>query len=113
MGDPVLEMLDRLRDRPAVYIGRYSAEALFMYLVGYTAALGDHTSLDLSRYQEFIDGLYSKYGRGGGGHSWGWILNQAAGGDAEALNIFFADLASFQEKHADGGHAPDRPREAK
>jgi hypothetical protein len=95
MGDPVLDMLGRLRERPAVYIGRYSAEALFMFLAGYTAALEDHTSCDVSRYRAFIEGLYAKYGYGGGGHSWAWVLSQTAGGDAEALTLFFAELASF------------------
>jgi hypothetical protein len=112
MRDPVLDMLGRLRERPALYIGSDSGEALFMFLCGYTAALRDHTALDVSQYRAFIDGLYAKYGRGGGGHSWAAVLSREAGGDTEALSLFFAELASFQERHAQqNGAAADRPRD--
>ena len=111
MSDPVLDMLGRLRQRPALYIGSYSAEALFMFLCGYTAAMRDHTPLDISRYRAFIDGLYGKYGRGDGGHSWAWVLAQEAGGDAEALSLFFAELASFQGKQAEQAADSDHPSE--
>ena len=103
----MLDILVRLRDRPAMYIGQHSAEALFLFLVGYTAAVGDHTDLDTSRYGAFIDGLYAKYRYGGGGHSWAWVLGQAAGGDAAGLDLFLTELASFQQRHAEPGAAPD------
>ena len=70
MVNPVFEMLASVRQRPALYIGTHSVGALWMYLIGYSAALEDHTDFDLTRYDDFIDGLYAKYGRGGGGHSW-------------------------------------------
>lgn len=97
MDDTVLSMLDRLRERPVMYIGGHSAEALFLFLGGYTSALRDHTDLDTSQYHRFIDGLYARYGRGGGGHSWAWVLGEAAGSDAAGLDLFFAELALFQQ----------------
>lgn len=95
MSDPVLELLVRIRERPGVYIGRYSAKTLFIYLSGYANAIGDHTSLSISRYATFIDGLYAKYGYGDGGHSWAWTLGRVAGSDEAALDLFFAELATF------------------
>ena len=80
MNDPVLDMLTRVRDRPALYLGQHSAEALFLFLAGYVAAVGDLTARDTSGYGAFVEGLYAKYGYGGGGHSWAWVLGQAAGG---------------------------------
>jgi hypothetical protein len=98
MSDPVLDVLTRLRERPAMYIGRHSAEDLFLFLVGYTAALQDHSALDISEFSTFIEGLYAKYGYGGGGHSWAWVLGQEAGGDAAGLDLFFKELAAFQNR---------------
>jgi hypothetical protein len=104
MVDPILELLDKVRIRPNLYIGRHSVEALRMYLIGYQAALMDHTDLDLTRYDALIEGLYTKYGYGGGGNSWAWVLAQAAGGDAERLDLFFAELASFQHLSRHNGN---------
>jgi len=96
MNDPVLDMLDRLRLRPAMYIGRHSAEALFLYLVGYKTAVRDQTTADIAQYDAFIDSLYAKYGRGGGGDSWARVLGHVAGSDELGLELFFAELAAFR-----------------
>ena len=98
MVDAMLESVARIRHRPAMYVGAHSAEALFLYLAGYTAALQEHTNIDLTQYREFTEGLYAKYGRGGGGHSWAWVLGRKAGGDAAALDLFFAELESFLQQ---------------
>ena len=108
----MLDMLARLRDRPALYIGRHSAEALFLYLAGYRDAAADLAGWDMGRYQAFVDGLYAKYGRGGGGHSWAWVLGRVAGGDSAGLDLFFTELAMFQQRHAEPGAAVDLPRAA-
>ena len=100
MTDPILDMLERMRLLPTMYIGSLSAQRLFMYLCGYQAALKEHTELDLAAYREFIEGLYEKYGCGGGGNSWATVLAQRAGGDAEALHLFFTELAAYREKNA-------------
>ncbi len=99
MADPILERLNLLRERPAMYIGGYSAEKLFQYLVGYRDALQDHTVKVMSRYEAFIERLYTKYGYGGGGHSWAYVLGQVAGSDAAALDLFFAELDLFQQEY--------------
>jgi len=70
--------------------------ALFLFLAGYRAALREHTDLDLSGYATFIEGLYDRYGRGGGGHSWAYVLTEVAGGDAEGLQLFFEELEAFR-----------------
>ena len=98
MGDPILEMLGRLRQRPNLWIGEHSVDALRRYLNGYAEAIRENTNLDITRYSDFIEGLYAKYGRGGGGHSWAWVLTQAAGGDAPGLDLFFTELDAFQQK---------------
>ena len=103
MGDPVLDMLARLRGCPAMYIGRHSAEALFLYLAGYRDAVHAHAGGDTSGYGAFIEGLYAKYGRGGGGHSWAWVLGRAAGSDSAGLDLFFEELGAFQQRHAEPG----------
>ena len=100
MNDPIFELLGKLQVTPALYIGSHSAEKLFMYLCGYKDALRDHSDFDISRYQDFIEYLYAKYGMGGGGHSWAWVLGQAAGGDAEGLDLFFAEMKAFQQSIA-------------
>jgi hypothetical protein len=97
MDDPVFNMLAVLRKRPAKYIGRCSVETLRTHLIGYRCALEDHADFDLTRFDSFIEGLYTKYGRGGGGHSWAWVLGQAAGGDAAGLDLFFAEMDAFCE----------------
>src|SRR5262249_51965126 len=103
MDDPILDMLDRLRTSPAMYIGQHSAEALFLYLAGYRNAVADHTARNTALYEAFIEGLYAKYGLGGGGHSWAWVLGQAAGGDAAGLDLFFTELMSFRQRHTESG----------
>ena len=103
MDDPVLNMLVRLRSCPAMYIERHSAEALFLYIAGYRNALRDHATGDTARYGEFIDGLHAKYGYGGGGHSWAWVLGQVAGGDSAGLDLFFAELSAFEPRQAELG----------
>ena len=95
MGDPILDMLTRLRERPAFYLGRCSAETLFIYLQGYSQALEEHTTFDISKYVAFIESLYVKYGKGGGGHSWAWVLGQVMGNDTAALDLFFEELMAF------------------
>jgi hypothetical protein len=79
-----------------MYIGSYSAQALFLFLQGYECALKDQRRADLSGYDRFIDGLYGKYGRGGGGDSWATVLAGVAGGDAIALDLFFNELEFFE-----------------
>jgi hypothetical protein len=98
MNDPILDILAQIRQRPGMYIGTYSAEALYMFLAGYTCAMYVHTKLDPARYREFIEVLHAKYGHGGGGHSWASVLAQSAGGDAAALDLFFAELDFFLQK---------------
>jgi hypothetical protein len=71
-----------------------------MFLQGYTAPIGDHTLLDCSQYVAFIQGLYAKYGHGGGGHPWAWVLTHSAGGEAEGLDLFFAELTAFRQQFA-------------
>jgi hypothetical protein len=61
-------------------------------------AIRENTGLDIGRFNDFIEGLYTKYGRGGGGHSWAWVLARVAGGDAPGLDLFFAELDAFQQK---------------
>lgn len=95
MTDPLLHLLAEMRDRPVLYIGRCSVEALFLFLAGYRAALREHTDLDLSDYETFIEGLYERYGRGGGGHSWAGVLAEVAGNDAAGLQLFFEELEAF------------------
>ena len=101
MSDPILDKLAQMRSRPPLYIGKYSAEALFTYLAGYVGALLDHTDLNLTQYEQFIEGLYARYGYGGGGHSWAWVLGQSAGGDAAGLDLFFAELEAFQQRQGE------------
>lgn len=75
---------------------------MFLYLAGYIAALQDHTSIDLSQYTRFIESLYEKYGRGGGGHSWARVLGKKTGSDAAALDLFYDELEVFLKQ-------PDEP----
>jgi len=100
MVDPMLDSIARIRHRPAMYIGSHSAKAMFLYLAGYSGALQDHTKIDLTPYMEFLESLYSKYGRGGGGHSWAWVLAEKTGSDAAALDLFFDELEAFLKKKA-------------
>ena len=93
--DPIFDMLAKLRLQPSLYIGQPNVESLFLYLAGYRTAVQQHTTHDMSRYVEFIDALYSKYGYGGGGHSWASVLAQKAGNDANDLDLFFTELDTF------------------
>ncbi len=102
MSDPILDMLERLCERPTMYIGQHSVESLFLFLAGYKASLRDHTDHNTSRYDVCIDSLYAKYGHGGGGHSWARVLSEAANGDAAGLDLFFAELAMFRNPQAPG-----------
>jgi hypothetical protein len=100
MTDPVLESIARTRRCPAMYFGEHSAKAMFLYLAGYCGALQDHTNFDLTQYGEFIETLYAKYGRGGGGHSWASVLAEKTGSDAAALGLFFDELEAFLMRKA-------------
>jgi hypothetical protein len=98
--DPVLEDIARIRRQPAAYIGSHSAEAMFLYLAGYSKALRDHTGIYAAHYQGFILSLYLKYQPGGGGHSWPWLLTEKAGNDSAALDLFYDELDAFLERKA-------------
>jgi hypothetical protein len=100
MADPVLESIARTRHRPTMYFGAHSAEAMFLYLAGYSVALKDHTNIDLTQYGEFLESLYTKYGRGGGGNSWAWVLGQKTGSDSAALELFYDELDTFLKRNA-------------
>jgi hypothetical protein len=100
MIDPMLDSIARKRHLPAMYIGKHSAKTMFMYLAGYSDALQHHTNIDLTKYSEFIESLYEKYGRGGGGHSWAWVLTKKTGSDAAALDLFFEELRTFLDGKA-------------
>jgi hypothetical protein len=78
-----------------MYIGRDSAVVLFDHLAGYVRAVEDHTKLDSSLYESFIQSLYDKYGHGGGGESWATQLTATAGGDTQAFYLFFKELDTF------------------
>ena len=96
--DPVFAVLDLIRPRPGMYIGKASARALFQFLNGYIAALRDHTALGFTEWHAFVEVLYGRYGYGGGGESWARVLGRAAGGDAAGLDLFYAELDAFRRR---------------
>jgi hypothetical protein len=100
MPDRMLESIARTRHRPAMYLGAHSAEAMFLYLVGYSGALEEHTNIDLTLYTEFLESLCTRYGRGSGGHSWAWVLGQLTGSDSAALDLFYDELDKFLQQNS-------------
>jgi hypothetical protein len=100
MEDPFESVLVKVRDQPGMYIGQKSAESLFMFLHGFTFALNQYTGLKSTWYDDFIDHLYDKFGRGGGGHSWASVLTYKAGSEDTALDLFFEELDRFQSRRA-------------
>jgi hypothetical protein len=105
--DPILKLLLQSRQRPGMYFGSNELKDVHQFLAGYRMALYElmlqdsrlAAHADTSQSEAFFEGLYVKYGRGGGGHSWAFVLTNAAGGDRDAAwTLLQRELSEFLDR---------------
>jgi hypothetical protein len=96
-GENLYTMLDKIRQRPAMWIGETSITSLHTFIHGYEMALNDEreTQPPFSGFNDFVGRFYGKYTTAG------WknlILNDHNGNEEEALTRFYELLDDYREK---------------
>lgn len=90
----VEEIVDLIRERTAMYIGRESIFCLNAFLLGFFMEKRDHA--DLSLLAEFQDWVQAKY-RIKSTQSWASIIHFFSSNEVDALYNFFKDFDEFLE----------------
>ncbi|MFM2064843.1 MAG: hypothetical protein RLZZ507_4514 [Cyanobacteriota bacterium] len=100
----VLEILEKVRNKPGMYIGRPSVSDLFMFLVGYEYArseLGSELSAeDDDFYGEFQPWLQKKLGITSVS-SWAKIIMLYCQDEKAGFEYFFRLLDEFKQRDAE------------
>jgi hypothetical protein len=96
-GETLYQVLDRMRERPAMYISSMSITALSNFIVGFLTACdgGTKETPSFDGFNDFIGTYYGKYTTAG------WknlILSNHYGNEEEALKWFFILLDEFREQ---------------
>lgn len=95
------ELLEKIRVRPGIYIGRASAHDLFMFLVGYQTArheLGiELTPAELEFYDEFQPWLQERM-KISTSNSWAAMIQLQCVNEKEAFECFFELLNEFWQR---------------
>lgn len=90
--DKLYKLLERVRERPGLYIGKCSLRSLYDFLGGYIICLLDlgvnYDSSLLGSFQEYIAERYNITST----HSWGDIITFYCGGDERAAFYRFYEL---------------------
>lgn len=94
-GETLYQVLDRIRERPAMWIGEASISALRSFIDGFFIACNGGTQEipDFNGFNDFVGEYYGKY------TTPGWknlILSDSYGNEQEALRIFFDLLDEFR-----------------
>ncbi len=93
--NPILELLARIRPRPALYIGYESILRLAFFLRGYSCALDEHLALDTHRFlQVFQDWVASRFSVTSS-QSWENIILFQCVDEREAMQLFWDLLDKY------------------
>ncbi len=94
-GETLYQVLDKMRERPAMYIGEYSITALYHFIQGFFMACDGGTKEvpSFNGFNDFVGEYYGKYTTAG------WkdlILSDHFGNEQEALRHFYTLLDAFR-----------------
>ncbi len=95
-GDNLYQVLDKIRQRPAMYTGEYSLSSIYHFINGFYVARDHetHETPSFDGFNDFVGKFYGKYTTAG------WknlILSDHYGNEGEALTRFFELLHEFRE----------------
>jgi hypothetical protein len=97
----LFEILDKIKARPGLYIGRPSVSDLFMFLVGYKTArreLGiEPTQEELKFYQEFHQFVEKKYNLHTS-NAWAKIIMLYCPDEKQGFERFFQLIEEFHQE---------------
>lgn len=95
------DLLEKIKQKPGLYIGRANISDLFMFLVGYKCAIRE-MKIDLSDQEkdffEFQPWVQKKY-QISTEASWAKIILLFAGDEERAFEVFFQLLEEFKSRH--------------
>lgn len=98
---PLFEMLEKIKARPGLYIGKASVSDLFMFIVGYRTAreeLGvEPTATELDFYGEFQIWLQQRLGLRTS-NSWAKMIEFGCGDEQAAFERFFELINEFRTR---------------
>ncbi|WP_375514201.1 hypothetical protein [uncultured Nostoc sp.] len=97
----LFEILQKIKSKPGMYIGRASVSDLFHFLVGFKTALRElevkATEEEMDFYQEFQPWVQKKY-HVSTSNSWAKIIMLHCGSEQEGFNSFYRLLDEFQNR---------------
>ena|SRR6185437_9290158 len=100
----VYDMLDVVRERPAMWIGNAEVERLHVWIQGFrmgTRIAGDPVTGGEPDFDEFHDWVAARLGVASSGKGWARMLLESAGGDQErAFEEFWHELDAFRASRA-------------
>jgi hypothetical protein len=95
------EVLQKIKPRPGMYIGRASVSDLFHFLVGYEFARGEldiePTDWENDFHENFQPWVQKKY-HVSTSNSWAKIIMLHCGSEQEGLNAFYRLLDEFRNR---------------
>ena len=93
--DSVKSLINAVRLRPAVYIGKRSISCLKAFITGWYLRNPDEVedSEILDKFQEWIQNKYHIYS-----HSWNEIILFYSQDECDALDTFFKEFETFLEE---------------
>jgi hypothetical protein len=94
-GDTLYQILDKIRERPAMYMGEHSLSAMYHFINGFYMA-HNHETLEIPSFDGFNDFVGEYYGKS---TTAGWknlILADHFGNEEEALRRFYEILDDFR-----------------
>ncbi len=98
----LFEILQKIRNKPGMYIGSTSVSDLFHFLVGFKTALRElgiaATKEEMDFYREFQPWLQKKY-HVSTSNSWAKIIMLHCANEQEGFNTFYKLLEEFQNSN--------------
>ncbi|BFT72436.1 hypothetical protein [Paenibacillus sp. P36] len=93
MDSRLIELLENIKKRPGLYLGRKSLLFLLHFLHGYQQCLFhiEGTYYTLTGFQEYIEDIYDFHGV----HNWASIIQFNCTTDDEAFDKFYQHLDEF------------------
>ncbi len=95
------EILEKIRERPGMYIGRASVSDLFHFLVGFKTALRELgiklTEEEIDFHRDFQPWLQKRY-HVSTSNSWAKIIMLYCGSEKEGLDSFYKLLDEFTNR---------------
>ena len=98
----LFEILQKIKTKPGMYIGRASVSDLFHFLVCFKTALRElgveATKEEMDFYREFQPWIQKKY-HVSTSNSWAKIIMLHCGSEQEGFNTFYRLLDEFQNRN--------------